>query len=122
VLQAIPATLYLPQFGLNFPVMRVAGMGDYFPVRAFCKRIGLAPQPQLERLQADASYAGGLETFTGQLLAGHKIPYAYVRKSLLGGLLRSNHAPCASWRSVSVFPWVNSNRRSWTPLIDYGGA
>jgi hypothetical protein len=63
-LQAIPATLYLPQFGLDFPVMRVAGMGDYFPVRAFCKRVGLAPQPQLERLQADHSYADGLETFT----------------------------------------------------------
>jgi hypothetical protein len=82
VLQAIPATLYLPQFGLDFPVMRVAGMGDYFPVRAFCKRIGLASQPQLERLQSDASYAGGLETFTVPTAGGPQDALCIRKKEL----------------------------------------
>jgi hypothetical protein len=81
-LQAIPATLYLPQFGLDFPVMRVAGMGDYFPVRAFCKRIGLAPQPQLERLQADRSYTDGLETFTVPTAGGPQDALCIRKKEL----------------------------------------
>lgn len=63
-LRAIPATLYVPQFKLTFPVIRVAGMGDYFPMRAFCDRIGLAPQPQQDKVRADAAYSAGLETFT----------------------------------------------------------
>lgn len=81
-LQAIPATLYLPQFGLDFPVMRIAGMGDYFPVRAFCKRIGLAPQPQLERLQADTSYTHGLETITVPTAGGPQDALCIRKKEL----------------------------------------
>jgi hypothetical protein len=63
-MQALPAKLYVEQFRLTVPVMRVAGMGDYFPVRAFCKALGLSPLPQLEKLKADSSYAEGLEIFT----------------------------------------------------------
>src|SRR5215470_4897503 len=89
-LQAIPATLYLPQFELDFPVMRVAGMGDYFPVRAFCKRIGLAPQPQLERLQADHSYASGVETFTVPTAGGPQDALCIRKKEL-------NQMPLQQW-------------------------
>ena len=122
ILQAIPATLYLPQFGLDFPVMRMAGMGDYFPVRAFCKRIGLASQPQLERLQSDASYAGGLETFTVPTAGGPQDALCIRKKELAWWIASLEPRTCASWRNALVFPSVNSNRRSWTLRIVCGGA
>lgn len=49
--------LHVPQYNIEAPVLRVSGMGDYFPVRQFCKATGLASQPQLEKLQSDGSYA-----------------------------------------------------------------
>lgn len=62
--QVIPATLYLAQFRLEVPVMRVPGMGDYFPVRAFCRAIGLPSHTQVEKLQTNSEYANAIETFT----------------------------------------------------------
>jgi P22_AR N-terminal domain len=63
-LQVIPAELTIPQFGILVPVMRVPGMGDYFPVRAFCRAIGLARQAQLERIQNMQELQEAIETFT----------------------------------------------------------
>lgn len=57
-------SLPLPQFGIDVPIVRVEGMGDYFPMRALCKALGIASQPQVERIQDDPDYAAGIETFT----------------------------------------------------------
>jgi hypothetical protein len=83
-----PATLYLDQFGLEVPVLRVSGMGDYFPVRAFCLAIGLNSRPQVERIQADSTYAEGLETFT-VITAGGPQPAVCLRKRELAYWLAS---------------------------------
>jgi hypothetical protein len=45
-------------------------MGDYFPIRAFCKKIGLAFQPQLEKVQTDSSYAEGVEILSAPTAGG----------------------------------------------------
>ncbi len=81
-IQAIPATLYLPQFGLEFPVMRIAGMGDYFPVRAFCKRIGLNSAPQVERLQTDSTFDDGLEILNVPTAGGAQDALCIRKKEL----------------------------------------
>jgi hypothetical protein len=70
VIRAIPATMYVPQFKLQFHVMRLAGMGDYFPMRSFCEKIGLAPQAQQDKVRADANFEDGLETLTIPTLGG----------------------------------------------------
>ncbi len=63
-IQVTPAKLYLPHFKLEVPVLRVSGMGDYFPLRAFCAALGLAHQPQLQRVQDDPDLEPGREVFT----------------------------------------------------------
>lgn len=63
-LQVIPAELHIAQLDIQVPVMRVPGMGDYFPVRAFCKAIGLAHQAQLERIQHMQELEDATEVFT----------------------------------------------------------
>ncbi|HEU4783481.1 MAG TPA: phage antirepressor N-terminal domain-containing protein, partial [Ktedonobacterales bacterium] len=57
-------TLHLAQFGVDVPIVRVEGMGDYFPVRPLCKALGIASHPQVERIQNDPDYVAGIETFT----------------------------------------------------------
>jgi hypothetical protein len=88
LVQVVPAMLYLSQFDLEVPVLRVSGMGDYFPVRAFCKAIGLSSPPQVERLQSDSTYEAGLETFTVQTAGGPQ-PSLCIRKRELAWWLAS---------------------------------
>lgn len=57
-------TLHLAQFGVDVPIVRIEGMGDYFPVRPLCKALGIASHPQVERIQHDLDYAAGIEIFT----------------------------------------------------------
>jgi P22_AR N-terminal domain len=87
-IQVVPAMLHLSQFDLEVPVLRVSGMGDYFPVRAFCKAIGLSSPPQVERLQSDTTYEAGLETFTVQTAGGPQ-PSLCIRKRELAWWLAS---------------------------------
>jgi hypothetical protein len=63
-LQVIPAELTIPQFGILVPVMRVPGMGDYFPVSAFCRAVGLGHQTQLDRIRGMEELQDAIETFT----------------------------------------------------------
>lgn len=70
--QVIPARLYLPQFGIDVPVVRVPGMGDYIPMRMLCRALGIAHQPQLQRLQVDDDLAVGVETFSIQTAGGEQ--------------------------------------------------
>ncbi len=69
-LQVVPAKLYLPQFGVEVPVLRISGMGDYFPIRAFCKAIGIPSQPQLQRIQDDPDFAEGTEILSVSTAGG----------------------------------------------------
>jgi hypothetical protein len=81
-IQVTPATLYLPQFGLEVPVLRVSGMGDYFPVRQFCTAIGLNSRPQVEKIQTDSSYEDGRETFTVDTPGGPQESVCLRKKEL----------------------------------------
>jgi antirepressor protein len=63
-LRVIYDSVHLPQFEVDVPIVRVEGMGDYFPVRPLCKVLGISSSGQLEKLQGDPAYAAGLETFT----------------------------------------------------------
>lgn len=56
-------TLELTQFGIAVPIVRVEGKGDYFPLRALCIALGIASQPQVERVQGDPDYQDGIETY-----------------------------------------------------------
>ena len=71
-LQVIPAQLYIEQFRVRVPVLRIPGMGDYFPIRAFCKALGIAHQPQLQRIRDDSDFADGIEYLDVQTAGGEQ--------------------------------------------------
>jgi hypothetical protein len=71
-LQVVPAKLYVEQFKIEVPVLRIPGMGDYFPMRAFCKALGIVHQPQLQRIQSDPDFAEGVEFFDIQTAGGEQ--------------------------------------------------
>lgn len=72
-------TIHLPQFGVDVPIVRVEGMGDYFPVRPLCKVLSISSSGQLEKIQGDPTYAPGLETFTVPSAGGAQ-PTVCLRK------------------------------------------
>jgi len=56
-------TIELSQFGIRVPIVRVEGAGDYLPLRALCTAVGIASQPQVERVQEDPDYKPGGEQY-----------------------------------------------------------
>jgi hypothetical protein len=53
--------LHIPVFDVDVPTVAI-GRGVYFPLRAFCQMLGIAPQKQIDRMREDGRFHDGLRT------------------------------------------------------------
>src|SRR5579875_3394975 len=77
--------LHIRYFDLDVPAV-AQGRVVYFPIRAVCKAIGLAPQMQIERIRGDSRFRGGYRDLPIPTVKGLR-PMVCIKKTLVSAWL-----------------------------------